>query len=50
MKHLFFHELNQNVTREFSKKYFHSEKEEKGIFFKYCCPWKSFLALAHQYL
>ena len=31
MKNLFFHELKQNVTRDFFKKYFRSEKDEKSI-------------------
>ena len=29
MKQLFLHELKQNVTRDFFKKYFHGEKDKK---------------------
>ena len=49
MKQLFFYELKQNV-RDFFKKYFHGEKDEKSIFFKLYCRQKSFSSHAHQYL
>ena len=32
MKQLFFYELKQNITRDFFKKHFHGEKNEKSIF------------------
>ena len=50
MKQLFFYELKQNVTRDFFKKNFHGEKDEKSIFSKCCCRQKRFSTLAHQYL
>ena len=45
MKQLFFHELRQNATRDFFKKYFYGEKDERSIFLEYCCRQKSFSTL-----
>ena len=37
MKQLFFPALKQNVTRDFSKKYFQGEKDKKSISYKFYC-------------
>ena len=42
MKQLFFYALKQNVLIYFFKKYFHGEKDEKSIRYKY---WELFLHL-----